>query len=356
MKRALVVVFASFIPLVICELGLRLFWHNPYRYEAPDHLLKIYTHHANTDYFTTSPEPKNAHKRGRLRTDARSYILPSFQYRHPDVTIGFLGGSTTECVVVQEDLRFPALVSKLLADRDVKANTLNSGRSGNSLHDSLNILLNHMIEDHPDIVVLMHAANDAGVLTRDGGYDSRMGHPVSISDLGKWSLQMVSSNLSLAGRVRAWDPTVSLGAIPADILRPKTTGAETQAKPVSMKPELVDVYRKRLQAFIHMSRAFGIQPVIMTEPFSGSTNALTPDWVKAEPLDELNAVIREVGEREGVPVIDLVRYLQENVPGWAKPMNVFYDGIHVTDQGSRVYAEYITERLVPLIVKKTLEP
>jgi lysophospholipase L1-like esterase len=111
------------------------------------------------------------------------------------------------------------------------------------------------------------------------------------------------------------------------------------------------MYRERLRAFIQISHAFGIQPVIMTEPFSGSTNALTPDWVTAKPLDQLNEVVREVGEQEHVPVIDLVRYLQERVPEWAKPMNVFYDGIHVTNHGSRVYAEYIAQQLLPLTLQ-----
>ena len=166
MKKALAVFFASLITLGAAELGLRLLWHNPYHYEAPDHLLKIFIHHPNTDYIFSRAllDPKNSQV--RLRTDARSYILPSFQYNDPDVTIGFLGGSTTECSAVQEDLRFPALVSHLLAEQGLKVNTLNAGRSANTLHDSLNILLNHMIEDRPDIVVLMHAANDVGILTQ----------------------------------------------------------------------------------------------------------------------------------------------------------------------------------------------
>jgi hypothetical protein len=77
----------------------------------------------------------------------------------------------------------------------LKVNTLNAGRSGNTLHDSINILLNHVIDDRPNIAVLMHATNDIGVLIRDGNYRSRMGRPVSIADFGKWSLQMASRTL-----------------------------------------------------------------------------------------------------------------------------------------------------------------
>ena len=139
----------------------------------------------------------------RLRTDARSYILPSFQYKDPNATIAFLGGSTTECSAVQEELRFPALVSGLLAQQGLKVNTLNAARSGSTLHDTLNILLNHVIEDRPDIVVVMEASNDIGLLKKVESYQSRMGSPVSILEFAKWSLQLASSKLYLAALVRA---------------------------------------------------------------------------------------------------------------------------------------------------------
>lgn len=156
----------------------------------------------------------------RLCTDARSYIVPFFQYRDPDATVTFLGGSTTECEALKENFRFPAMVSVLLAERGLKVNTLNEARSGNSLHDSLNIFLNHLVYDEPDNVVLMHAANDIGVFARNEDYVSRSGHPVSIKDLGKWSLQMASCSLYLAALVRhsatssvfrSWDVTCERG-------------------------------------------------------------------------------------------------------------------------------------------------
>ena len=48
-------------------------------------------------------------------------------------------------------------------------------------------------------------------------------------------------------------------------------------------------------------------------------------------------------------VVDLVHYLKERVEGWKDPMVVFYDGIHVNDHGSKLYAAYIVEALAPLM-------
>ena len=345
-KKALALFLATFITLGFSELGLRFLWHNPFRYEAPDHLLKIRIHHPRTDYIFNRSLVTPEHPWVRLRTDARSYILPSFQYKDPNATIAFLGGSTTECSAVQEELRFPALVSGLLAQQGLHVNTLNAARSGSTLHDTLNILLNHVIEDRPDIVVVMEASNDIGLLNGVESYQSRMGSPVSILEFAKWSLQLASSKLYLAALVRA-------SASTDQFLTPDPT-KDWRHKQPALHQSSVNLYRQRLKAFVHLCRSFDIQPVFMTQPFSGSTNALTPNWVDHTAQDQFNAVIRMVGEEEGVQVIDLVRYLQEQVPDWNKPMEIFYDAIHVTDKGSQVYAQYITERLLPLILQKKM--
>src|SRR5262249_19719683 len=159
----------------------------------------------------------------------------------------------------------------------------------------------------------------------EAGYQSHMGHPVTVSDMGKWSLQMASSNVFLAGLIRSWEPASLL-----NLLKPSAAPSPSQAVPASVKQEasnkqalvdkaLVEMYRQRLRAFVQIARSFDIQPIMMTEPFNGSVNALTPDWVHARPLDQFNAVVREVGEQEGAPVIDLVRFLQEQVPNWGIP-------------------------------------
>src|SRR5262249_4579134 len=126
-----------------------------------------------------------------------------------------------------------------------------------------------MEDAHPAIDALMHAANDVGALAGEQGYGYWVGHPVFIAHLRQSSLQMAWSKLLLAGLVRAREPSSLFSFAPPDIAPPQSAAADAPRKPALMKPELVDVYRHRLQAFVQMSRAFGIQPVIMTEPFSG---------------------------------------------------------------------------------------
>jgi hypothetical protein len=340
-KLALAVMLGILAGLVVSELALRLLWHNPYRLEFSDHVIKVRIHHPNTDHIFSRALVDPETPRGRLRTDARSYILPSFQHKEPDATIAFLGGSTTECSAVQEDLRFPALVSKLLDQHGLKVNTLNAAYAGNTLHDSLNVLLNHVVYDRPDIVVVMHASNDIGVLAAHGDYRSRTGQSVSPTDLAKWSLQLASSKLYLAGLLRH--------SATSSVIRPSDPGSDWRNDPSLGNSLSERMFRQRLKSFIHVALDFGIQPVLMTQPFSGSTNSLTPRWVDRVAQDRFNTLIRQVGQEEGVAVIDLVRHLQGRVPQWNKPMEIFYDAIHVTDKGSIVYAQYIVDRVLPLV-------
>ncbi|MDH3691111.1 MAG: SGNH/GDSL hydrolase family protein [Gammaproteobacteria bacterium] len=340
--KFLAILVVATIAVTLVEVGLHILWHNPYRNESPDHLVKLRMHHPESDRVLDRSVIDTDNARVRLRTDKRSYILPSFQYSDPDATVAFLGGSTTECSIVEEELRFPALVSRLLKADGLNVNTLNAARSGNTVHDSLNVFINHVSFDSPDVVVLMHASNDIGILSHARDYRSRTGHPVSTRDLAKWAAQMASQKFYFFALIRHVATTTRAQGGQVD----RTDWRYSQQP---FDDELARAFRQKLLAFVQVSRALEIEPVLMTQPFSGSTNALTPDWLNGTAQDQFNIIIREVGKDQRVLVIDLVEYLQQNVPDWDEPMAVFYDAIHVTDRGSQLYATHISSKLKMLL-------
>jgi hypothetical protein len=79
-------------------------------------------------------------KQYRFEVDENGYIFPSTMHKDPDISILFLGGSTTESVYVEEDIRFPYLVGSLIGGGR-KVNSINSGVSGNNSMHSIDILL-----------------------------------------------------------------------------------------------------------------------------------------------------------------------------------------------------------------------
>jgi hypothetical protein len=103
--------------------------------------------------------------------DGDGFIMPSRVYTKPDLTIVFLGGSTTETMYVAPETRFPYLVGRLLEQRTgLKINSFNAGRSGNNAMLSSAVMLGKLLPLHPDYVVIMSNGTDLGVLSRFGTY------------------------------------------------------------------------------------------------------------------------------------------------------------------------------------------
>lgn len=320
---------------LIAELLLRVGWNNPYSNDQPDRVVELALNTPGRDQLIdrSSIDPRHPHV--RFRTNDRGYIEPSAIHDSPMATIAFLGGSTTECSAVREELRFPALVGKGLTERGFRVNTLNAGRSGNTTHDALNLLLNHVIADAPDIVVLMHATNDIGVLNRFPGYEPRLAQSLSSFLILEWCLEAASQRSSLVGLFRRL------------YSRPRVVRGSLEAR--STTAEVAAVYERRMLAFVHLAQDLGMRPILMTQPLSPVSNELTPVWGDAVAQTRFNDVIRSVAEKQGIALIDLVRYLEEDVDEWQRDGVVFYDGMHVNDAGSRIYANHIVDRLVELI-------
>ena len=111
-----------------------------------------------------------------LSVDSAGFIEPARRHEKPDITLAFLGGSTTECALVLPHNRFPDLAArKLEAALGLKVNGLNAGMSGNNSMHALALLVGKVLPQRPDFVVLMEAVNDVGVLSAHGSYWVRQG-------------------------------------------------------------------------------------------------------------------------------------------------------------------------------------
>ena len=320
------------LALGINELVLRAFWSNPFESEVPERVLSLHAQHLRTDHLLDRSSLKLEPPTVRFRTDDRGYIEPVHRFADPEFTIVFQGGSTTESMVVTEDLRWPNQVSVQLETFGFRVNSLNSGRSGGSAHDSLVNLLQFVVEDGPDVAVLMNVINDVGLLG-NAGYGVRTAKPDGYLIGGRWLLQAGSSHSSLIGLVRQ---VFSIERLSSE--RVSSAPIKTE-RPAPTRP-----FEARLRSWARTCRAFGIEPVLLTEPLAAMRNELTPDWADAGGLEEFNAVVRRVASEEDAVLIDLVALLQRE-PDWADPARLFYDGMHVNDHGSIVYARLVAEVL-----------
>jgi lysophospholipase L1-like esterase len=329
------------LALGLAELLVRLAVTGPTA-EAPDVLLRLPLQHGDLDREVERASIDPADPRVRLRTDGRGYIEPSRPNAAPAFTLAFLGGSTTECRAVREELRYPARVAALLTERGFPTNALNAGRSAATVHDALHVLLDRVAFDRPDFALLMEAVNDRGVLARDGSYAGRAGAPPGGADLARWSLQLAARRLALAEWLRT-------RLLPR--LRPEEPG---QSGPHLGQPAPLEPYRERVEAFVALARAFGIEPVLVTQPL-GYLDPSTPSWVDAADQERFDDALRAVGERLGATVIDLAREVAAR-PESARPGALFYDGLHVNDAGSQLYAAIVAEALAPRLAARAAPP
>ncbi|MBU4354014.1 MAG: SGNH/GDSL hydrolase family protein [Proteobacteria bacterium] len=305
-----------------------------------------------------------------LRVDRQGFIMPAKIHDHPDLTIAFLGGSTTECVYVDEDNRFPYLVGRLLERQThLKVNSYNAGRSGNNTLHCLNVLLNKVVNLKPDIVVLMENINDLAILMYDKTYwndhPSRsplMEKPPNFKTVGQdleqtFHLVRDLTFPNLARELKKLSPFGRQGK-----------GDEfhgVRGKKITIDQDLlVREFSLNLQTFINICRAREITPVLMTQ---ASRLTESPDPLIRKSMrslevsqgitytdfkgafDRLNQTIRDVGAKNQVLVIDLAREIppvKENIA----------DVAHFNDRGSRLVAARIAAGLTPMITSLPKKP
>ncbi len=242
----------------------------------------------------------------QIATDENGFILGAKPHHvEPDLKIVFLGGSTTECLFVDEDKRFVSKVRDSLEEQtSKKINTYNGGVSANESMHSTNIFLNKVLKMNPDIVVLMHNINDLVVLRSQGGYH--------YSDSRKSHLQ-TSQNVFTQVELPASDKRLS-------------------------DEQIKRAFASNLSMFVSIAKHQGITPVLMTQANRVDDDAL---------YHQLNEVILEVGSQAEITVVDLANQIPANP-------EFIYDHYHYTGAGSLLAAQHISEALLELISEDTL--
>ena len=296
-----------------------------------------------------------------IRVDEQGFLMPSRVHDHPDFTLAFLGGSTTECRVVPEESRFPYLVGRRLEEAlKVKVNSYNAARSGNNTLHNIDILLHKLMPLHPDVVVMMENINDLVALLYEKTYWNNNASRRVI----------VTVKPTLTSQVRGFFQVLREDTVPhlyqAMVeLSQRLKGGKGQEVDefrnvrgrmvVIDRAYLLREFRSNLQMFIDMCRDRQITPVLMTQPNRLTGNLDPRTWkevkvmeamgIKFTEFEELyglfNQAIREVGSANPVLVVDLAK----EIP--SQPDYV-YDPVHLTEKASKLAAEVISRELTPL--------
>jgi len=292
-----------------------------------------------------------------LRIDRDGWIEPSRVHEKADFTVLFLGGSTTECRYVPERKRFVYLAGRRLERRLGRpVNALNGGVSGaNAVHSAVTFL-GKGVASKPDVAVLMHAINDLVILLYNRTYFNR-------HDTRSVLVSGAESGMALRARnaFRAVLPEIYglVRTARSQWLARTGDGDEWTERRRSEAPVLLDgaaitgAFRSALETFCSTARAFGVEPVLMTqasrvtsEPdelvrrvYERGPGRFGVDYrVWLELYRSMNQTTREVAAAEGVALIDLAA----EIPPTSRYL---YDPVHFNDAGSVLAAEKIVPTL-----------
>ena len=102
-------------------------------------------------------------------------------------------------------------------------------------------------------------------------------------------------------------------------------------------------FEKALEGFANESRARGVPIVFVLEPNSTETPTR---------VGERHAVIRRVALQTGAPVVDMYAYLD----GRREAGHVWWDSVHLTSYGQRLFGEELARALEPLLADVAPRP
>lgn len=304
-----------------------------------------------------------------FRIDSDGFIEPSRVHAHPDLTLVFLGGSTTACCYMDEKERFPYQVGRLLEkETKLKVNSYNSGVGGNfSLH-SLDILLNKVMPLKPDIVVMMHNVNDLTVLMFANSYWSKAfkgGNTTPVVVLKKrfidFRLLVETLIPHLYYELRNLERKIRRTLKPKQARKQEDELRDFRGKKLVIdQAKLLEQFKMNLRLFINMCKARDITPVLMTmanrlkDQPDPLINRLTAGLERdqgitykeyKEIFDLFNEAIRQTAAANGATVIDLAGAVPQE-------REYIYDIVHFNGKGSKFASQVIAEGLKPLIASK----
>ena len=316
----------------------------------------------------------------RFTTNEIGLRGPSLPREGKPYKIVTVGGSTTECLVLDDSKEWPHLLMEGLNDRhkNLPVWLANAGVSGHTTVHHLMVLKSLPIFKQVDMVILLLGLNDLeATLADDGGpsqaqleLDTEAFRQIMVGFGARGVYHPVYKRLrlyqyaerakvSLLGKVRR----PSTGSPMAWLEMWRRRRAAGKLVPLPDLRVGLDEYRQRVQRIFDQCRTLQVRCLFLTQPvhwrrgltpeeeaslwtgWIGPLRADTPGlgYVSAVELETaMNAydrVLLEMCQEEGQECFDLASTIPKNG-------TVFYDDDHYTEAGARIVADRLLDYLL----------
>jgi lysophospholipase L1-like esterase len=353
------------VSLALLEIFLRVV--NPFGERIRGDQIVLPTHARRVIQNTNYPR---VDKRIVVSTNSLGFRGPEPPPRFAEaLTVLTVGGSTTECLYVSDGKTWPDLVGRELRGhfRDLWIN--NAGLDGHSTFGHRLLLEQRIARLRPKVVLFLIGINDVGredlkaadaAVVAGGAGGGIWAHAVGAA-------AEHSAIVSTALNLLRYREARKLNRIHrelqirwARVLTPDRERA--RATMAEHRDRYIPGYAQRVEGLVRQCRRFGIEPILVTQPalYGNVVDPTTKVFlgtleVDADQqlygalawnlLEAYNDVVRDVGRRRGVLVIDLARELP-------KDSRLFYDFVHFNNDGSAAVAAIISAHLCPFLAAR----
>jgi lysophospholipase L1-like esterase len=364
-KNILLLLISLIVVLGICELVLRVYNPLGFRIKGDKIILPV-------------NKTEIIHHEGSGKLDrVVVHQNNSLGFRGPEppknfadwLTIVTVGGSTTECYDLPEDQTWPQQLEDKLRQGFKRTWVNNAGFCGYSSFGNIILVQDFLVKLHPKVLIFLVGINDVGV-SGAREYDTRL------KSLNFRSLERMLASLANYSELAAASLNIYRYYFPKSVMavaaqdmgeidlksygKLVVTPDRQQAIIKLHREEYLKPFGERITELITLSRAHGMEPVLLTQPvlygpgvdkLTGINLAalrVTPDMngeVGWEVLELYNDAVRQKGREAGVLVIDLARELP-------KDSAYYYDLMHYTKAGAARVADIVAAQLKPFLAKK----
>ncbi|RMH02443.1 MAG: SGNH/GDSL hydrolase family protein [Chloroflexi bacterium] len=359
-SRLALVGFGFLLALLILEAGLRLFG-NPFGFRVKGDQIVLPVHRQYTIINRTNPKLDSVIVHTKNSLGFRGPEPPPDLENYLSVVA--VGGSTTESFNISDGKTWVDVLTNDLAMNFDPLWVNNAGFVGHSTYGHMILVQDYLVQLRPKVIVFLVGANELG-LTDLGEYDrSALVDRRTWKGVVRWGAlhsEVLALGLNLT---RYWQTRqleydrgyLDLAALP--VLRLSDEEVEARLRPYQGEPLVA--YQERLEKLIDMTRANGIEPVLMTQPAlygdvidptTGVDLGTIPfregngrsEWAT---LELYNDVTRQVAAAQNVFLIDLAHQMP-------KDSRYYRDVIHYTNEGSALLASLIYPPLCQFLASK----
>lgn len=339
MKRNILYLFYLFVFTIIAsEILLRIY--DPFKMSVSGNkinLLKNYTRHIHNDRY------EKLDKEIIVKKNSLGFRGPEPDNNKCKILV--VGGSTTECLFINEGHTWPDLLANKLGG---KYWVNNAGMDGHSSFGHILLMKNFIVPLQPDVVLFLVGCNDVG---RDdlNRFDNSLNTHNTFEKLAEYS-KLAGLLLNLKRQHKASQLNLEHGKhLTLSDNIPLILSSQYIDSVLSIETVRLPRYYKRLGLLIALSKSAGIKPIFITQPIllgKGCDNITGVNLETYRIKDNLNGLLywkelelyndvtRKICADSNIHLIDLARLMP-------KSTDYYYDFMHYDNKGCKEVADII---------------